>query len=228
MGSSGLYIISTPIGNLGDISIRALEVLAEVDVVYSENIRRTSRLLDHYKITTKQATYRDENKKKMIQVILEQLSQGQSIALTSDSGTPLISDPGYKLVRAVIDAGYSVTSVPGPTALISALTVSGLPTDKFSFVGFLPKKGGIRTKTLEDFGALDATLVLYESPARIIRTLEDINSHLGNRYVVVVKELTKLHETVFYGKVKELLSILPEKNLKGEFVILVAKEGFSA
>ncbi len=223
-----LYVVATPIGNLGDMSFRAVEILKNVDIILAENTSETSKILNKYEISAKRLlAYRDETATKLIPQLIPNLEEGLSIALTSDSGTPLISDPGYKIVRECLNKGIQVITVPGPSAVISALSISGLPTDKFSFVGFLPKKGGQRNEILKTFGNLDATLVIYESPFRVLRTLEDIHAVLGNRYVSVVKELTKLHETTFCGKVEELLEILPTRNLKGEFVILVGKEGLS-
>lgn len=225
---SKLHIVATPIGNMQDITLRAIEVLKSVAIVLSESPQNTQKILNKYEIKAKQVPYRDENKTKIIPEVLAYLEQDLNIALTTDSGTPLISDPGFKLVREVLNSGHEVVSVPGPSAIIAALSISGLPTDKFSFVGFLPKKGGQRNEILQTYGSLDATLVLYESPYRIVKTLEDIKNILGNRYVCVAKEITKLHETLFYAKVEELLSTIPSKNLKGEFVIMIAKEGFEA
>ncbi len=223
-----LYVVATPIGNLSDMSYRAVETLKTVDVILAENTSETSKLLNRYEIKAKRLlAYRDETAAKLIPNLILDLEAGQSIALTSDSGTPLISDPGYKIVRECLLKDIQVVTVPGPSAVVAALSISGLPTDKFSFIGFLPKKGGQRKELLETFGKLDATLVIYESPFRVLKTLTDIHSILGNRYISVVKELTKLHETTFYGKVEELLETLPTKNLKGEFVILVGKEGLS-
>ena len=223
-----LYVVATPIGNLSDMSYRAVETLKTVDVILAENTSETSELLNRYEIKAKRLlAYRDETAAKLIPNLILDLEAGQSIALTSDSGTPLISDPGYKIVRECLLKDIQVVTVPGPSAVVAALSISGLPTDKFSFIGFLPKKGGQRKELLETFGKLDATLVIYESPFRVLKTLTDIHSILGNRYISVVKELTKLHETTFYGKVEELLETLPTKNLKGEFVILVGKEGLS-
>lgn len=221
-----LSVVATPIGNMKDITLRALEKLKEVDLILSENTSETSKLLRHFEIKNQQLAYRDENKQKIIPQVIALLEAGKNIALVTDSGTPLISDPGFKLVRQVLDAGYKVETIPGASAVIAALSIAGLPTDRFAFVGFLPKKGGVRTETLQKYGELDATLVIYESPYRLMKTLKDIHDILGNRYVCVAKELTKLHETLFYAKVEELLETLPQKNLKGEFVIMVSKQGF--
>lgn len=228
METGTLYVVATPIGNLGDMSFRAVETLKSADIVLAENTAETSKILNKYDIQAKRLlAYRDETATKLIPQLIPELESGSSIALTSDSGTPLISDPGYKIVKECLTRNIRVVTIPGPSAVISALSISGLPTDKFSFIGFLPKKGGQRNELLKTFGNLDATLIIYESPFRVLKTLADIHSVLGNRYVSVVKELTKLHETTFCGKVEELLEILPTRNLKGEFVILVGKEGLS-
>lgn len=220
-----LYVVATPIGNLSDMSFRAVETLKAVDIILAENTSETSKILNKYEIRAKRlVAYRDETATKLIPQLVTEFELGMSIALTSDSGTPLISDPGYKIVRECLSKNIRVVTIPGPSAVVAALSISGLPTDKFTFVGFLPKKGGHRNEIISTFGNLDATLVIYESPFRVLKTLSDIHSVLGNRYVSVVKELTKLHEMSFCGKVEELLEILPTKNLKGEFVILVGKK----
>ncbi len=224
--SAELYVVATPIGNMSDISARALETLKKVDYVVSEDARITGRLLKHYNIEKQQILYRDENRHKALPKILELLTSGKALALTSDSGTPLISDPGFKLVRAVLDAGFKVLAVPGPSAVIAALSISGLPTDKFIFLGFLPRKASARAEILEKYGVLDATLVLYESPYRVLKLLTEIQTVLRQRYVCVAKELTKVYETVFFGSVQEVIAKLEKSSKKGEFVVMVAKEGF--
>lgn len=226
MEKSALYVVATPIGNLSDITLRALDVLKEVDYVLAEDTRITGRLLHHYSLKKQQISYRDQNSKRVIPKVLDLLSMGNTIALTSDSGTPLISDPGFKLVKAVIDAGYKVITVPGPSAVTAALSISGLPTDHFCFVGFLPRKGGDRLRIIKEYGELDATLIIYESPYRMKKTLGDISKVLGNRFVCVAKELTKVHEKTFSGYVDDVVVSIPEANIKGEFIILVAKKGF--
>lgn len=226
MSFGTLYIIATPIGNLSDITFRAIDTLKKVDYIISEDARNTAKLLNHYKIDKKQVIYRDENKKKAIPKIVSLLELGCDMALVTDSGTPLISDPGFKLVSELVKKGIKVEPVPGANAAIAALTVSALPTDKFLFLGFLPRKESQAKNTLKQYKNLDATIILYESPQRVLKTLNKIDEVLGNRQVCVAKELTKLHEKVFYGTVKELFVKIPKKNLKGEFVILIAKEGF--
>ena len=224
--TSTLYIVATPIGNLEDITLRALNILKEVDFVVTEDMRFSKRMLQRYEIDKPRFTYRDENKKSSTQKILDILDAGKKLALISDSGTPLISDPGFKLVQKVKNAGHSVVTVPGASAVTAALSIAGVPTDRFTFVGFLPKKGGSRLETIKEYGKLDATLVLYESPYRIKKTLQDIYDILGDRIVAVAKELTKIHETVYLGKLSSVIDEIPETSLKGEFVILVAKDGF--
>lgn len=227
MEKGKLYIIATPIGNLSDISLRAIEVLKDVDMVLSEDTRETDKVLKKYEITKPQLSYRDQNHNYVFPRILESLETGLSLALVSDSGTPLISDPGYKLVRDLIKNGIEIVSVPGPCAAITALTTSGFPTDKFVFLGFLPKSGGDRSKTLSIYSKLDATLVLYESPFRVGKLLKEIRSNIGERYVCLANEITKVHEKNSRGNVSLLIEAFEGKRLKGEYVVLVAKEGFS-
>lgn len=227
MSSVKLYIVATPIGNLSDMTFRGVEVLKDVNYIISEDARVTSKLLRHFEIEKKQISYRDENKHKAIPKILELMQLGNSLALVSDSGTPLISDPGFKLVRAVLDEGYSVISVPGPSAAVAALSISGLPTDRFAFLGFLPKKKSARKQALEMYGNLDCTVIMYESPFRVSKLLDEIDEVLGDRYVCVAKEITKVYESLFFGPVEELKSEFEGKKLKGEHVVLVAKKGFN-
>jgi len=221
-----LYIVSTPIGNMGDITIRALDILKSVDLILSEDTRETSKLLQHYNIENSQISYRDQNHIRVFNNILETLESGKNIALVSDSGTPLISDPGFKLVQELIEKGIKVESIPGPSAVIGALTVSGLPTDKFTFLGFLPKKAGQQEKILKEYGNTESTLVIYESPYRVVKLLEQIQSVLGNRKVCVVKDLTKMYETLIYGEISDILTSRTSIKPKGEYIVLVAKENF--
>lgn len=218
-----LYIVATPIGNLSDFSSRAIETLKNCDLILSENVANSNKLLNKYNITTPQKTYRDSNKLTLIPQIIDFLKQNKSVSLITDSGTPTISDPGYKLVDTALQNGIKVVSIPGPSAVIAALSISGLPTDKFTFVGFLPKKGGQRTKTIQTYGNLDATMIIYESPNRIKKTLVDIYKILGERESAVVKEITKIYETVTRTKLSELCDNFTNKE-KGEFVILIAKQ----
>lgn len=221
-----LFIVATPIGNMSDITLRALEILKEVSLVLSEDTRETDKILKKYDIKKTQFSYRDQNHDLMFPKIVETLEQGNSIALISDSGTPVISDPGYKLVRDLVKKGFEIVSIPGPTALISALVPSGFPTDKFSFLGFLPKSKNDRKKILHKYGQMDATIIVYESPFRISKMLEEINETLGDRMVCLASELTKVHEKFQRDRVSELAQALKGKKLKGEFVVLIAKEGF--
>ncbi len=219
-----LFVVATPIGNLKDMTQRAVDVLSRVKVILSEDTRETKKLLDAYKIAVRQISYRDQNHKRVMPTILSFLSNGDDIALVSDSGTPLISDPGFKLVTEVVNAGYEVIAIPGPSAITAALSISGLPTDKFAFLGFLPKGSGQRLQLLKTYGSLDATLVIFESPYRIQKLLGEINNSIGNRYVCLCKELTKVHEECIRGKAEKLLEL--NQNYKGEYVVLVAKGGY--
>jgi len=211
---------------MSDITLRALEILKEVSLVVSEDTRETDKILKKYDIQKAQLSYRDQNHDFMLPKIIETLEQGNSVALISDSGTPVISDPGYKLVRDLVKKAFEIVSIPGPTALISALVSSGFPTDKFSFLGFLPKSKNDRKKILHKYGEMDATVIIYESPFRISKLLEEINETLGDRTVCLASELTKMHEKFIRDKVSKLASELKGQKLKGEFVVLIAKEGF--
>jgi 16S rRNA (cytidine1402-2'-O)-methyltransferase len=217
-----LYIISTPIGNLKDITFRAIEVLASVDYILCEDTRVTGKLLRVYDIGKKMVSFNDFNEQKIIVSVVGELQKGANIALVSDAGTPLISDPGFKLVREAIFAGIKIESVPGSSAVISALTVSGLATDKFMFVGYLSKKDGKRKNMLVALKKIDeivkTTFIIYESPFRVLKTLEAIKEVFGDTSVVVCRELTKLHEEIVRGKISEISAKI---KLKGEFVILV-------
>jgi 16S rRNA (cytidine1402-2'-O)-methyltransferase len=226
MKKGTLYIVPTPIGNLSDITLRALEVLKEVELILSEDTRDTTKLLDRYGITKSQISYRDQNHERVFERLFELLDTGADIALVSDSGTPLISDPGFKLVRDLIAKEIPVVALPGASAVTSALVVSGFPTDKFTFLGFLPKSGGQRKKLLMEYGGLDSTLIIYESPFRINKLLEEIKESLDERKVCLVNDQTKLYEKVIRGTVSELLENTKSAKLKGEFVVLVAKKDF--
>ena len=226
MEQGKLYVVATPIGNMGDITIRALEILKSVDLILSEDTRETSKLLKYYKIQNSQISYRDQNHTRVFDNILETLKSGKNMALVSDSGTPLVSDPGFKLIHELVEKGIKIESIPGPSAVISALTVSGLPTDKFTFVGFLPKKPGQQEKILKEYGNLESTLVIYESPYRVVKLLEQIQRTLGNRKICVVKDLTKMYEHLIYGEINDILTDRTSIKPKGEYVILVAKETF--
>ncbi len=220
-----LFIVSTPIGNLRDITVRALKVLEEVDFILAEDTRQTIKLLDQYQIKKELVSYRDQNHTRIIDQIVKHLSEGKNIALVSDAGTPLISDPGYKLVRDLKDKGFSIVSIPGPSAVISALTISGLPTDKFIFLGFLPKSDTKRRNIISEYAKLDATLIIYESPFRVHKLLEEITEILSDRDVSLVKDITKLYEKDYFGKAIDILKKIPDRTkMKGEYVVLIGKE----
>lgn len=224
MANGNLYIVATPIGNLNDITLRALEVLKRVNLIAAEDTRHSRKLLDAYAINTRLMAVHDHNEADRAAYLCSLLAQGQDIALISDAGTPLISDPGFRLVRAVREAGFGVVAIPGPCAAVAALSVAGLPTDRFLFVGFLPAKQQARRASLESLQAETATLVFYESPKRILATLQDMSDVLGvGREAVIAKELTKTFETVRAGRLPDLLVWLQEdeQRQRGEFVLLV-------
>jgi 16S rRNA (cytidine1402-2'-O)-methyltransferase len=219
-----LYVVSTPIGNLEDITYRAVRLLKEADWIACEDTRTTKRLLDHYSIQTRSLSYHEHNEANRTEDLVARLQQGETGALVSDAGTPLLSDPGYRIVRAAVQAGIRVEALPGPSALLAGLVVSGLPTDQFHFGGFLPPKHGQRTRVLESLRDEAATLIFYEAPHRILESLEDIAATLGEREVVVARELTKLHEEVLRGTPAEIRGALEARDsIRGEFVVLIAK-----
>ncbi len=224
MSTGILYIVATPIGNLNDITLRAIEVLKQVDVIAAEDTRHSKKLLDHYGIDTRLMAVHDHNEEDRIQSLLERLQGGESIALISDAGTPLISDPGFRVVRAMQQAGVEVVAIPGACAAVAALSIAGLPTDRFLFVGFLPAKQKARQAALESFLMETATLVFYESPKRIKAALADVVAVMGQgRMVSVVKEITKAFETVKTAPAADVLAWLQEDehHVRGEFVLLV-------
>ena len=219
-----LYVVSTPIGNLEDITYRAVRILKEVDWIACEDTRTTGHLLQHYGISTKMISYHDHNEADRAPELFARLQSGENGALVSDAGTPLLSDPGFRIVRGLMVAGIRVEPVPGASALLAALVGSGLPTDQFHFGGFLPPKQGQRTRVLEALADEPATLVFYEAPHRILETLEDIAAVMGKRDVAVARELTKIHEEVLRGTASEILKILgARESVRGEFVVLIAK-----
>ena len=217
----GLYLVATPIGNLADISLRALAVLARADLIAAEDTRHSRKLLSHFGIRAELTPYHEHNAAKERPRLLARIRAGFSVALISDAGTPLISDPGYKLVREALEAGLQVTSVPGPSAALAALTSAGLPTDTFLFAGFLPPKGGQRRKRLEGLKPVPATLIFYETASRLAATLADMAQIFGAREAAIAKELTKLHESVARGTPAALAAAFDSTELKGEFVVLV-------
>jgi 16S rRNA (cytidine1402-2'-O)-methyltransferase len=220
-----LYIVATPIGNLEDITIRAVDILKSVAFVLAEDTRESRKLFDRYEIGTQLISYRDQNHEKMIGKILEKLDMGLDLALISDSGTPLISDPGYKLVRHLRQLEYEVVSIPGASALTSALSISGLPTDRFVFLGFLPKSDSKREEIIKQYMNLHNTLVIYESPKRLLRLMYLLNEILGEVYIFLAKDMTKLRERHLHGKISNVVDILQKeefsKNPRGEFVCIV-------
>lgn len=220
--AAGLYLVATPIGNLGDITLRALETLAGVDVIACEDTRITRRLTERYAISADLIPYHEHNAEAARPRILQKLAEGASIALVSDAGTPLISDPGYKLVREVCAAGYTVTALPGPSSVLAALAVAGLPTDRFFFEGFLPHKQGARRSRLADLARVDATLVLFEAGSRVQDTLADLAEAMGGREAAICRELTKLHEEVSRAPLPELAANAATLETRGEFVLVIA------
>lgn len=222
---SGLYIVATPIGNLGDISQRAIEVLREVDLIAAEDTRHSQRLLQHFSVGTRVMAYHDHSDSRAQERIAGVLAGGGSVALISDAGTPLISDPGYRLVREVQSAGFPVHPIPGPCAVIAALSVCGLPTDRFRFEGFLPAKSGARAKRLAALARETATLVFYEAPHRVCDTLSALAESFGEeREAVLAREITKAFETVRRGsllQLRDLVSSDPNQQ-RGEIVLVVA------
>lgn len=219
-----LYLVATPIGNLEDITLRALRVLKECDVVAAEDTRRTGQLLKHFGLSRPLLSYFQFNEAKRSEEIIERLQRGEKVALVTDAGSPGISDPGERVVKGAIAHGLRVESVPGPCALIGALTASGLPTDEFHFIGFLPHKSGQRRKTLESLKHVSGTLAFYESPYRVSKLLDELNQILPGRTVVLARELTKKFEEYLRGKPAQLLATAEKRALKGEFVVLVAPE----
>ncbi len=216
-----LYIVSTPIGNLADITFRAIEVLKQVDLIAAEDTRHTGILLKNYSIATPLTSYHDFNKEKKATELIQKILSGNSIALVSDAGTPGISDPGYLLIKFAIEKEIQIIPIPGPTAFISALVVSGLPTDKFIFEGFLPTKPQKRKKRLEELSQEKRTLIFYESPYRLLKFLDEIKQCLGERRICVARELTKKFEEIKRGTISEVLEYFQKGKVKGELVIVV-------
>ncbi len=216
-----LYIVSTPIGNLEDITLRAIRILKEVAAIAAEDTRHTGKLLAHFQIDTPMTSYHDFNKEGKTPVLISRLQGGDSFALVSDAGTPTLSDPGYYLIKEASHAGITICPIPGPAAAIAALSVSGLPTDRFVFEGFLPRKKGKRNKQLESLKENPRTLIFYESPYRIISLLEAIASIMGDRQVAIGREMTKIHEEVIRGSASEIIEKYAEKRFKGEATIVV-------
>lgn len=218
----GLYLVATPIGNAADITLRALDILKRADVVACEDTRLTGKLLARHGIRARLTPYHDHNAERARPALLERLSRGDSVALVSDAGTPLLSDPGYKLVKACRDSGLAVTAAPGASAAVTALILSGLPTDRFLFAGFLPPKQAARTKALTELASVPATLVFFESPARLAASLADMAKVLGARPAAIARELTKLYEELRRGTLAELADHYAKSGApKGEVVVVV-------
>jgi 16S rRNA (cytidine1402-2'-O)-methyltransferase len=220
-----LYIVATPIGNLKDVSLRALEVLKSVDLIAAEDTRHTRKLLAHYDIHTPLTSYFEHNSLAKGPYLVRLLQEGKQIALVSDSGTPGISDPGYRLIELVIANGIALTVIPGPTALIGALVVSGLPSDRFVFEGYLPVKAGARKKKIAELSEQTATVICYESPYRVLKSLQDLADLLGEREIVIVRELTKKFEEIVRGSAQAMLAHFTSHAPQGEFVIVIRGKG---
>jgi 16S rRNA (cytidine1402-2'-O)-methyltransferase len=220
-----LYLVGTPIGNLEDITLRALRVLKEVDLIACEDTRQTQKLLNHYGITTRTISYHDHNEVTRSAELVKEMQEGMSVALVTDAGMPGISDPGFRLISLAIRHHLPVVPIPGPAAFLAALVASGLPTDSFRFSGFLPSKRGERRVALESIKASPRTQVFYEAPHRIADALEDVCEALGsNRHVVVAREVTKLHEEFLRGSAAEVLEVLKSRDeVKGEITLLIGK-----
>lgn len=217
-----LYVVATPIGNFEDITLRALRILKEVDLIAAEDTRRTFLLLKHFGLRTPLTSYFEGNEMKKREFVLSRLNQGDRVALVSEAGTPGISDPGYRLIRLAIEHAIPVIPIPGPSAAITALSISGLPTDAFLFKGFLPHKSKKRRELLKQLEGVRETLIFYESPHRLFESLKDIFETLGDREIALTRELTKRYEEVLRGKISEVISQLGEKKPKGEITLVVA------
>jgi len=217
-----LYIVSTPIGNMEDITLRALRILKEVDLIAAEDTRRTGLLLKRFGIQAPLTSYFEGNELRKREDILAKLNKGKKVALVSDAGTPGISDPGFRLIQLAIENRLPVIPIPGPSAVITALSVSGLPTDAFLFKGFLPHKSKKRRDLLKDLELVKETVVFYESPHRLFETLRDILEIFGDREIVLTRELTKVYEEIIRGKVSEILNQLGDRTLKGEITLVIS------
>lgn len=217
----GLYVVATPIGNLGDITIRALATLAAADAILCEDTRTTAKLLERYAIRTKLLPYHEHNAAKVRPGIIEKLRSDMALALVSDAGMPLVSDPGYRLVAEAATSGIAVTTCPGPSAVLTGLVLSGLPTDRFTFLGFLPTRAGERKRLYAEFAGLKSTLIFFESPHRIVATLAEIETAWPGRKIAVTRELTKLHEEVLRGSAGELGERLAARaSIRGEITVV--------
>jgi 16S rRNA (cytidine1402-2'-O)-methyltransferase len=218
-----LYVVATPIGNLEDITLRALRVLEEVDLIACEDTRRTAKLLTHYQIEKPKVSYHEYNEEEKASTLLLELQKGKKIALVSDAGTPCISDPGYRIVRDALENEIQVVPIPGPCSFIAALSASGRPTESFVFLGFLPARKSARRNTLESLRSERRTVIVFESPMRLLDTLADVEEILGERRVTVARELTKIYEEIFGGDSREALAHFSRQMVKGEITLLIEK-----
>ena len=224
MSNTGqLFVVGTPIGNLEDVTLRAISTLQSVDIILAEDTRNSKKLLDAHKIETKMISYHEHSNDKEIKKIIDLLLEGKDLALISDAGTPTISDPGYGLIRDCIKHDIVIVPIPGVSAITAAMSVSGLPSDSFTFVGFLPQKKG-RLKKIELLKNIENTIILFESPYRLEKTLNQLLEHLGNRSVVVGRELTKLYEEVIRGNLTDVIKYFSKSKVKGEIVIMIGKD----
>ena len=223
MSSFGkLFVVGTPIGNLADITYRAVDTLNSVDFIFAEDTRVSKKLLNHYKIDKKIYSYHDHSKDSEVEKLTNLLENGNDVALISDAGTPTVSDPGYRLIRECVKKGVDIVPIPGPSAVTAALSVAGLPSDSFTFVGFLPQKKG-RIKKIEQLSEINNTIILFESPHRLLKTLNQLFEILGNRQVAIGRELTKLYEEIIRGNLKDVIQEFSKKSVKGEIVIMIGK-----
>ena len=224
--TGNLYVVATPIGNLQDISLRAIETLNQVDFIAAEDTRITKRLLNKYEISKKTFSFHIKNENFKVKSIIRLLLEGKSIALVSDAGTPCISDPGYILINEARKNNINIYSIPGASSPIAALSISGLPSERFFFEGFLPKKKG-RSKRFAELSNINVTIILFESPHRLLKTLKDIYSAMGDRRISICKEISKINEENYFGKVSDAISKIKSISIiKGEYVIMIAKEGY--
>ena len=224
MSNTGqLFVVGTPIGNLEDVTLRAISTLQSVDIILAEDTRNSKKLLDAHKIETKMMSYHEHSSNKEIKKMIDLLLEGKDLALISDAGTPTISDPGYGLIRDCIKHDIVIVPIPGVSAITAAMSVSGLPSDSFTFVGFLPQKKG-RLKKIELLKNIENTVILFESPYRLEKTLNQLLEHLGNRSVVVGRELTKLYEEVIRGNLTDVIKYFSKSKVKGEIVIMIGKD----
>ncbi len=217
-----LYVVATPIGNMDDITVRALDVFGRVDLVAAEDTRHTGKLLKHHQIKCRLMSYHEHNEKERTPLLVERLKSGSSIALVSNAGTPTVSDPGYMLLQKALENNIKVVPIPGPSALLAALSISGLPTDSFIFIGFCAKKKSRRLKQLQKFASETRTLIFYENPGRILAFMNEIKDVMGDRYGILCREMTKLHEEFLRGRLSEVIKMLSDRPaVKGECTLLV-------